>query len=371
MRPLDELTMYICNEYQKKAANMSASPDTLVTGASGLIGRWLVPLLTRRGHTVLVPLRGARARAAEYLAWTAGHGGDTERLVFDELDLSRDDLGLTTSVAGIRDVFHLAGRYQFGMSVEEARSTNVEGSLRALRLAAQAPQLRRFTSIGGYRVADPRALRAAGEITSDEAARRRLYKRLGAYEASKVEENVALRAEARRLAVPISVVNPSTVIGDSGTGETTQFIGLTEAIRDLAKGALPALVEPMAFVPVVTVDYLAQLLAGVPEHADGPETSYWVLDEKTPLMGDLLRHVARRLGVKVPRLTLPVRLVAALPRALTRVEPETLSFLSTDTYDTAGADALARKLSLTAPDTLRALDRWVDFLVSVDFGRRG
>ncbi len=72
----------------------------------------------------------------------------------------------------------------------------------------------------------------------------------------------------------------------------------------------------------------------------------------------------------MPWLPLPVRRVAALPRALTRVEPEALSFLSTDTYDTASADALARRLGLTAPDTLRAIDTWVDFLVSVDFGRR-
>lgn len=44
---------------------MSASPDTLVTGATALRGRWLGPLLTRRGHTVLGPLRGVRAGAAE------------------------------------------------------------------------------------------------------------------------------------------------------------------------------------------------------------------------------------------------------------------------------------------------------------------
>ena len=36
-------------------------------------------------------------------------------MVFDELDLSREDLGLTTSVAEIRDVFHLAGRCSVGI----------------------------------------------------------------------------------------------------------------------------------------------------------------------------------------------------------------------------------------------------------------
>ena len=49
---------------------------TLVTGATGLIGRWLVPELTRLGRDVVALVRNADSRRAEYTDWIACHGGD-------------------------------------------------------------------------------------------------------------------------------------------------------------------------------------------------------------------------------------------------------------------------------------------------------
>jgi nucleoside-diphosphate-sugar epimerase len=330
-------------------------PDTLVIGGSGLIGRWLLPELTRQGRTVAALLRQASTRAAELRSWVASHGGDPARLVVTDGDVTRPGLGLAhAGLEEVRDVYDVGGRYAFGLSLDEARRTNVAGALEAVRWTARLPEPRRFVHISGYRV--------GSNHTADPA-------HLGAYEASKVEAHRAVLALTAELGVPVTVVNPSTVIGDSVTGETTQYIGLASLVHDLYRGRLPAVPGGRdTWVPVVTADHLARFLAAVPQCAPD-RAELWVLDEDTPVLPELIGHVARRLGVRTPRLQVPVGLLRALPRRLTGADPEIIGFLSADRYPTASARAVADAAGLRQPDLLRALDAWVDHLVATGFGR--
>lgn len=334
-----------------------SAPDTLVIGGSGLIGRWLLPELTRRGRAVAALLRNAEGRADELRGWVAGHGGDPELLVVVDGDLTRPGLGLASAaLAGVRDVYSLGGRYAFGLDPDEARRTNVHGVLEAVRWTARLPAPRRFVHISGYRV-------GSNFLAAPD------YRR-GAYEASKVEAHRAVLALTAELGVPVNVVNPPTVIGDSATGETTQYVGLASMVRDLYRGRLPALPGGRdTWVPVVTSDYLASFLGSVPEHAPD-RAELWPLDESTPRLPELITRFARRLGVRAPRLRVPTGLLRVLPPRLTGADPETLSFLSSDTYPTASARAMADRAGLRQPPLPAALDAWVDHLVAADFGDR-
>jgi uncharacterized protein YbjT (DUF2867 family) len=57
------------------------APDTLVTGGTGFIGRWLLVELTRREQTVAVLLRPPVARFAALQAWVSERGGNGVQLV--------------------------------------------------------------------------------------------------------------------------------------------------------------------------------------------------------------------------------------------------------------------------------------------------
>ncbi len=70
----------------------------------------------------------------------------------------------------------------------------------------------------------------------------------------------------------------------------------------------------------------------------------------------------------MPKLRMPVGIVKRLPRAITRADPETLSFLSPDRYPTGPAKRLAEQHGLALPDVRTALTRWSDYLVSTRFG---
>ncbi|WP_150237072.1 SDR family oxidoreductase [Nocardiopsis quinghaiensis] len=343
-------------------------PDTLVLGANGFIGRWLTAELLGSGRSVAVGTRSASS-ARELLDWLHGHAVPTDRLLPVHADITLPGLGLddatAQALADVRDVYNCAALFRFGLTRGEAGAANVDGALNALRWAAGRERLRRAVHISGYRVAGVPGS-ATGTGGEDIG---RAYREHGPYEASKREGHEAVRALAEREGIALSIVSPGSVIGDSTTGEAGQYIGLAESVEDLWRGRLPALPGSAAtFVPVVTVDHLARFLAAVPEHDTGGPSAHWVLDDRTPHLHALLRGLADHLGVRAPRVAVPLWLLRRLPRALTGVEPETLSFLSEDRYDTASADTLARAAGLEHPPVWPALTRWADRLVADRFG---
>ncbi|MGW4420499.1 alpha/beta fold hydrolase [Streptosporangium sp. NPDC004631] len=347
---------------------MVTEPDTLVVGATGFIGRWLTAELLARGRQVAVTVRGGPARGAELRAWLREHGVDERALTVVTADITRPGLGLVTAgrdrLSSVQDVFNAAAVFRFGLGREEARRANVDGALNVLRWAGTRPRLRRLIHISGYRVGaeTPSYPAPENELT-------KLYRRHGAYEASKREGDAAVRVLAAEEGVPLTAVHPATVIGHSISGEAGQYIGLADVIEKLWTGRLPVLAgSRRTFVPVVTVDHLARFLAAVPEHDREPYRAHWVLDDATPELPDLVALLARHLGVREPRAVAPVGLVRRLPRALTGVDPETLTFLSEDRYDTSSADALAKAAGLSHPPVHDALRRWSDRLVTERFG---
>ncbi|MEV0146681.1 MULTISPECIES: alpha/beta fold hydrolase [unclassified Nonomuraea] len=312
--------------------------DAIVFGATGFVGRHLVAELLGRGQRV-----AAAVRADTLTPWLASQGVGTGRLTVVTADVTRPLDGLPEA----RDVYNTAARYAFGLGVEEARATNVTGAVNVLDWAAGLPALRRVVHVSGYRVSGPGG--------------RPDYAGLGAYEASKVEGDLAVRARARELDVPLTIANPSTVIGPD------QYIGLAALVKDLWNGRLPALPGGRdVFVPIVTIDYFTRFLAEIPAFPAGEH--HWVLDDATPLLPELVSMIAGHVGVPAPRRTVPVGLLRRLPPKLTGADPETLSFLSADRYPTASARALAASAGLEMPPAADALRAWADDLVASRFG---
>ncbi|MFJ1748066.1 alpha/beta fold hydrolase [Streptomyces sp. NPDC088116] len=312
--------------------------DAIVFGATGFIGRSLVAELLTRGQRV-----AAAVRDDTLTPWLTAQGIDTGGLEIVTADITRPLSGLPE----VRDVYNTAGRYAFGLGVREARATNVTGALNVLEWAAELPALRRLVHISGYRV-------SAADGHPD-------YARLGAYEASKAEADRAVRARADELKVPLTIANPSTVIGPG------QYIGLAALVKDLWNGRLSALPGGHdTFLPITTIDYFVRFLAEAPASPAGEH--YWVLDDTTPLLPELIGTIADHMGVRAPRRTVSADLLRRLPRTLTGADPETLSFLSTDRYPTASAVAFAASAGLEMPPAADALRTWADDLVADRFG---
>lgn len=337
----------------------------LVFGASGLIGRHLILELHEAGARISTANRSATAYQ-RLRTWLADHGMAKAPTDF-RVDFDADGLlaGETADWADTNEIYNCAGAYRFGMGVEEARRANV-GSVEAiLNFAGRLPNLHRIVHVSGYRVGgqDP------GLVPWGRKRVERTYQRLGAYEASKVEADAVFQAMAQAMNIPWSVVNPSSVIGDSKTGETDQFLGLAASVKDIWQGAMSILPgNSRTFVPIVTADYLARFMSLLPIDETTAGKSYWVLDDNTPALADLLTHIGRHYQVKVPKARIPIAIIKRLPRSITKADPESLSFLSSDRYPTDPAIAFAKRNGLEMPNTMDVILRWADCLKANRFG---
>ena len=341
------------------------SRHALVFGASGLIGRHLVLTLAKAGAHVTAAVRSA-ASGERVQQWLRERGL-TQHVSTVIVDFNAPEIveGGAAAFANVTEIHNCAGSFRFGMPAQEARSANVGIVEKLIDFAADLPKLQRVVHISGYRVGgqDPTL------VPWSEEHRTAVYKELGGYEASKVESDAIFQARALERGVPWTIINPATVIGDSVTGETDQNVGLASTIEQIWDGtaaALPA--DKSTFVPVLTVDYMAAFMAASAVDPEAVGKAYWLLDDATPPLVDLLTHVGRYLGAKIPRLKIPVGVIKRLPQWVSKADPETLGFLSSDRYPTAPAVELAERHGIRTPDVLVSLDRWVDYLAAHRFG---
>ncbi len=293
-------------------------PMILVTGATGFVGRALLPRLLAARHRVRAVVRGPGA------AMPAG----VEAVTVADLG-SVPDWG--PALAGVRLVVHLAARvHVMGETGAEAEALyhriNVEGT-RRLATAAAAAGVERFLLMSSVK-----AMGEGGGATLTELTPARPT---DAYGRSKLAAEAALR-EAAGTTMAWVVLRPPLVYGP---GVGANFLRLLR----LAGRGLPL---PLAAIDnrrsLVFVDNLADAVALCLVHPGAANRCFLVHDGEPLSVPDLIRRLARSLGR-------PARLFP-VPPGLLRLGAAAL-----------GADAAFERLcgSLTVDDTaLRAATGW-------------
>ena len=118
------------------------------------------------------------------------------------------------------------------------------------------------------------------------------------YERSKFEAEQLLRERAAGL--PLQVLRPSIVVGDSRTGWTSSFNVLYPPLRAFARGAIPALpARRRSPVDVVPVDYVADSVDQLAR--EGPDgTFHLVAGRNATTVGRLMELASRRFDRPAP-----------------------------------------------------------------------
>jgi nucleoside-diphosphate-sugar epimerase len=185
------------------------------------------------------------------------------------------------------------------MPLDESRSVNVDGTRRMVELARSCRGLERFTYVStAYVAGEPGRLFREDELAVGQRFR-------NAYEQSKFEAELALRRDGAGL--PLQILRPSIVVGDSRTGRTTTFNVLYGPLKAFARGAIPAIpARRGAPVDIVPVDYVADRVHELATR--GPDgTFHLVAGRNATTVGRLLELSAEELGRSKPAV-LPPRL---------------------------------------------------------------
>jgi thioester reductase-like protein len=271
----------------------------LLTGATGFVGREiLLRFLERDDRHVFALVR------AENNDQAAGRLPAHERLTAVAGDIEQPGLGLADRSSErlsreVTTVVHCAASVSFDMPLEESRSVNVEGTRRVLDFARSCTRLERFTYVStAYVAGEP-----GGLFREDELAVGQRFR--NPYELSKFEAELALRSEGADL--PLQILRPSIVVGDSSTGRTSSFNVLYGPLKAFARGAVPAIpARRDAPVDIVPVDYVADRVHELATR--GPNgTFHLVAGRNATTVGRLLEMSSEALGRAEPTV-LPPRL---------------------------------------------------------------
>jgi len=379
---------------------MASTPETsarsggglLLTGATGFVGMELLArYLDGTDRTIHALVRGrdddeAAARVRSTLATLYGsptaHAG---RVIAVPGDIERDGLAMSArrraELAGrVTDVVHCAASVSFSLPLEESRRINVEGTRRMLdfALAAQsAGGVDRFAHVSTAYVSGTHA----GDFMEDQLDVGQGFR--NAYERSKFEGEMLVRAHADRLG--IQIFRPSIVVGERDTGWTSSFNVLYSPLKAFARGALPFLpARRSSPVDVVPVDFVADAIfaLGTEPVQQSGETFNLVSGAKASTVGGLADRMAEPLGRRPPRILPPAlyrRLLHPLlvrrgperrRRALARTEVFFPYFAMRPRFDDRRARRRLERHGVAATPVERYLPRLIDFAQAAEWGRR-
>ena len=269
----------------------------LLTGATGFVGMELLRrFLTAGDRQVYALVRApddqaaaARLPAHDYLTAVAG-------------DIEQLGLGLSPRTADmlaeeVSTVVHCAATVSFDLPLARSRQVNVGGTSNVADLAARCRRLERFTYVStAYVAGEPRGLFREDQLDVGQRFR-------NPYEQSKFEAERMIRERATQL--PLQILRPSIIVGDSRTGRTSTFNVLYGPLKALARGRIPAIpARRSSPVDIVPVDYVADRAYELA--TTGPDgTFHLVAGRNATTVGRLLELSTRHLRRPAPKVLPP------------------------------------------------------------------
>jgi len=256
-----------------------------LTGATGFLGRSVVPRLRHDGHTVRALVRDA-VRAPD----------GTERVTGD---LERTS-GWATSLQGCDTVVHLAARVHV-MHEDSAdplrrfREVNRDATVRLAEAAASA---------GVRRIVFVSSIKVNGEATfgrpfrPDDAPAP-----VDPYGVSKWEAENGLREVATRTGLEVVVIRPPLVHGPGAGGNLRRLLGLIDRGIPLPLGAI------RNRRTMVGVENLADLIAVAAASAIAAGGTFLAGDDESVSTPDLVRLLGAGLGKRARLFPVPVALL--------------------------------------------------------------
>jgi thioester reductase-like protein len=282
-------------------------------------------------------------------------------------DAAAMDLGLSGAewkelAREVTRIHHCAQVTYLGVDRKAAEHVNIGGAREILELAREA---KRLTCLVHHSTA---------HVSGDHAGLvRESDLKVGQSFRNVVEETKARAEKLMRAAmseVPIAVLRPTIVIGDSQTGEVDRFDGpyllvllIVTSPPDFALPLLGRGDDPLHLVPI---DFVVRAACAIGKDSRAPGKTFHLVDPSPLTARRVFELVAHAGGRRSPRGSIPANLAKALLRApgLERIAKSPRAFvdalMTSVSYDAANTSELLEGSGIVCPPFESYVDKVVE-----------
>ena len=334
---------------------VTAPEQVLVTGYPAFTARRMIAKLLVADPSATLRVLVQPKFQAEAQDWLVRlPGGDRAKVVVG--DVCDMDLGLSSGeyqalTAELTTIHHLAGIYYQGVDPATARRVNVTGTRGVVELARDCGRLRRLVHWSTAQVSGKRR----GVVMEDELDEGQGFH--NAWEETKFDAERIAREAMRHL--PVTVLRPGVIVGDSKSGEIDKFDGPYYLVVLIATNALqvhlPLPGRGTAPLHMVPIDYVVDAAYALSLDPRAAGRSFHLTDPNPLAARRVYEMVAEHSNTAPPRGFIPGGLVRNLLRTpgIERLARGPLSFLDSFDhqvfYNTRGAQELLAGTGIVCP----------------------
>jgi thioester reductase-like protein len=291
------------------------------------------------------------------------------RFIMIEGDAAAMDLGLSgvefrALSSEIDRIHHAAQVTYLGVDPRTAKQLNVDGTSEVIELARACPSLKCLVLHSTAEVAGDRT----GVVREDELEAGQRFPTFIA-ETRALAEKLARRAMTE---VPIAVVRPATIVGDSVSGEIDRFDGpyllILLIVTTPAEIAVPLPGRGDSPLTLVPIDFVVRASRAIGRHPRAPGRTFHLVDPNPLTAKRVFDLVARASDRPAPRGFIPTNLTKALLRTpgLERFAKSPRAFvdrLATRVrFDARNADEILTEARITCPPFESYVEHIVDYV---------
>jgi thioester reductase-like protein len=294
---------------------------------------------------------------------------ERSRVKIIEGDAASMDLGLSgKELRGLWEeidrIHHFAQVSYLGVDRDTAEDVNVGGAREILEFAAGCRHLRALVFQSTAAVSGDRT----GVVLEDDLDRGQGFR-------NDVEETKALAekiARAHMDKLPIAVVRPTTIVGDSVTGEVDRFDGpyflILLIVTSPPDFPLPLPGKGDTLLNLVPIDYVVRAARAIGKNPRAPGRTFHIADPAPLTARRVFEEVARAGGKRLPAGYIPANLTKALLRTpgidrFARSPRAFLDALATRvSYSTANTDTLLADAGIVCPPFESYVERLVEYV---------
>jgi len=292
-----------------------------------------------------------------------------DRTVLIEGDVAAMDLGLSGAefrqlTREVDRIHHVAHASYVGLDRKTATLLNVVGTSEILEFGRACGSLECLLFHSTASVSGDRS----GVIYEDDLDAGQSFRTI--VEETRMKAETLARRAMRE--VPIAVVRPTMIVGDSGTGEIDRLDGLYLLVMLLVTMppdmAIPFPGKGDAPLNIVPVDYVVRAAQSIGRHPSAPGRTFHLADPNPLSARSVFDLIARAGGRRTARSHIPANLAKALLRTpgIERYVRSPRAFVEQLTsairYDTRNTDHVLGGTDIACPPFESYVDQLVSFV---------